>query len=62
MTVWQQELDLIVRGRLKEAAAVYHTHRPDVGISDALKVVQDVAKVMGKVVQKFEKKVEVPNT
>ena len=62
MTVWQQELDLIVAGRLKEAAQVYTRHRPDVGISDALKIVTDVAKAMGHIVRKFDKKAEEQST
>lgn len=59
MRAWQQEIDLIIQGRLKEAAEVYRRHRPDVGIYDALKIVTDVSKTMNVVVQTFHRKVEV---
>lgn len=55
MRAWEQEIQLIVQGRLKEAAEVYHRHRPDIGIPEALKIVAGVAKSMNTVVQTFEK-------
>jgi hypothetical protein len=46
MTAWEQEIDLIIKGDLKGATEVYHGHRPDVGIADCYRIIEDVAKTM----------------
>ena len=50
MTMWQEELDLILLRDLKSAAETYHLHRPDVSLKDAKAIVCDVAESLGIVV------------
>lgn len=59
MSVWDQEIDMILRGDLKAAAELYITKRKDITFGQALQIVGDVAKRMNVQIKHFVQKIKV---
>lgn len=59
MSIWDQEIDLILRGDLKAAAESYIQKRTDITFGQAMQIVGEVAKRMNVTIKHFVQKIKV---